>query len=148
MNQARVVYYIDGRIGIKFDPEDVQRLISPRRWLSGDSINAYGALFQAMLPEEKDYALFSTYSVVQVRNKVKDEVLWRSVNKTRFWKRPHWLLPIHREHQLHWVLAVVRTVDQVVLLFDSFGHGPKSWSNDIEVGWHTLYSMHINTGYS
>ncbi|KAF8722731.1 hypothetical protein AX14_009587 [Amanita brunnescens Koide BX004] len=133
LNQSRVVYRSDGRIGIKFDPEDLQQLVTPRGWLGGDCINACGALFQAMLPEEKDYALFSTYNMAQVGAKVKDEVLWRSVYKTKFWKRPHWLLPIYREHQAHWVIAVVRTVDQVVLLFDSFGHGPTSWSDDIEL---------------
>ncbi|KIL60922.1 hypothetical protein M378DRAFT_1061934 [Amanita muscaria Koide BX008] len=132
MNRTRVVKRSDGRIGVVFETDDINRIAKPRQWLSSSSINGCATLFQAIFSSQKDHAIFSTYSLVHIRNNVNDEVLWRNTQGTRFWKRPIWVLPIHRENQSHWVLAIVQVTDRLISVFDSFAQGPKTWSADIE----------------
>lgn len=129
----RLVKRSDGRVGIIFELEDIKRIAMPHQWLSSGCINGCAALFQAMFSNQKDHALFSTYNITHIRNDDDDQVLWRNTRGTRFWKRRIWILPIHRERQSHWVLAIVQVADRRITLFDSFAQGSKVWSTDVKV---------------
>ena len=133
-SSTRVIKRSDGRIGVVFETEDIRRMITPHQWLSSGCINGCAALFQALFSNQGEFAIFSTYTLVHIRSNVNDEVLWRNIRDTRYWKRAIWILPIHRETQSHWVLAILRPADGLIRVFDSFAQRTKSWSADIAVG--------------
>lgn len=102
-------------------------------------INGSAALLQHFFSSMADYsvaatqcAIFSTHDMSRVQYKVSDPDLWRSIKSTTYWTKDIWILPIHRPHDRHWVLAVIYLQSQEVHLFDSFV-GQRQWQIDIEV---------------
>ncbi|KIL57472.1 hypothetical protein M378DRAFT_16228 [Amanita muscaria Koide BX008] len=127
----RVIYRADGRIGIQFDSDDVHRLATSKKWLSDGCINGCASLLHAMFDSEGQWTVFSTHVLPLVHMKLKDDNIWRNTRRTKFWKRPHWIIPIHRKDESHWVLALVDVSKSTVLLFDSFAQVHITWSQDI-----------------
>ncbi len=123
-------------------PDSISLLRNPIAWLDDVCINACAALLQTFfsapqLPSceaSRSCAIFSTHDLVRVREDTPDEYFWRQVNATQYWKKPTWIIPIHRPSpESHWVLCIARPHAHVLFLFDSFGHRG-SWTRDVEVG--------------
>ena len=83
------------------------------------------------IPAER-CAIFSTYDLYRIRYRASDAELWRSTNCHKFWEKNVWIIPIHREAECHWVLAVLYLQDKEIHLFDSLA-GKVSWNHDIQV---------------
>lgn len=123
-------------------PDSICLLRNPIAWLDDVCINACASLLQnffsaPQLPSceaSRSCAIFSTHDLVRVREDTPDEYFWRQVNATQYWKKPTWIIPIHRPSpESHWVLCIARPHVHVLFLFDSFGH-QGSWTRDVEVG--------------
>ncbi|KJA14937.1 hypothetical protein HYPSUDRAFT_106807, partial [Hypholoma sublateritium FD-334 SS-4] len=59
-----------------------------------------------------------------------DSELWRSTHHHKFWEKDVWIIPIHRQTERHWVLAVLYLQHSEVHVFDSLA-GNALWNEDI-----------------
>ncbi|KAJ8469462.1 hypothetical protein ONZ45_g16881 [Pleurotus djamor] len=115
-----------------FDKTDLERLMDPYGWLNAACINSLNLHLSLAIPTAPDYAIFDTYALVHVANKINDEAMWESISNTRFWEKTVFIIPIHRPTQSHWVLSVVRLQTRTYDVFDSFGE-PTHWQSDLEL---------------
>ena len=108
--------------------------------LTDTCINGLSALLQAIIgrdPQHLDTAnqcvIFSSYDLVRIHYKVPDAELWRSTYRREYWKKKIWIIPIHRQAERHWVLAVLHLESKVVHLYDSLGMRQSAWNQDVKV---------------
>ncbi|KAK0227895.1 hypothetical protein IW262DRAFT_1347717 [Armillaria fumosa] len=113
-----------------FDANALSRLYTPTGFLNDDAINRCVALLAEASPTSQAI-VFSTYNVMAMRNGASPDTLWRQTRKLQFWKSTEWIIPIHREHQVHWTVATVNWTTKSVELFDSLADRRES-ARDIQ----------------
>lgn len=113
-----------------FDSDTLRRL-SRKALLNGDAINGCSALLWYLFPRD-DVVLFTSYELRRMQDGTSDEHMWRITKKKAFWTRNLWIIPIHREHQVHWTLGVVDFNACSIEVFDSLADRIQS-EEDIKV---------------
>jgi hypothetical protein len=138
---TRVLRGVDGRLIVKFDPSDLARLGSPVACLNDVCINGGATLLQNVYSSPinptsehcQRCAIMSTFDLPRIRYNFSDDDLWRSIQRTAYWLKDIWVIPIHRSHPAeHWVLCTASLETRELFLFDSFGI-PSQWKQDIQV---------------
>jgi Ulp1 family protease len=116
------------------------RLSNPRGWLNDEAINSVAQLMLwKLLPKKwfnhsKACSVFNSYAFTLVSHNVDDYNLFRNCRDTVYWNRPIWLIPIHREAALHWVLAVVQHKRKTIFFYDPQGIvEASSWADELRV---------------
>ncbi|KAJ7575862.1 hypothetical protein C8J56DRAFT_800901 [Mycena floridula] len=117
------------RTSIDFDRRDLVPLTDKLPLTSG-SVNGLLALLQTISAEGSNVAVFSSFTLEYGARRSND-ILWRQTKDTEFWHKDIWILPVHRLDEFHWVLAILAPRTRTILLFDSFGSGPRSWQRDL-----------------
>lgn len=84
--------------------------------------------------------IFSTYELIRICYKAPNVELWKSTYWHEFWAKDIWIVPIHRQSECHWVLAIVYLQHWEVHLFDSLA-GMASWNRDVQVLFIALMSF-------
>lgn len=136
------------RFKASFEPASIARFISPTAMLNDECINSGALLLQYQLAHAADesnsslgfdarsVALLTTHELVRVQYGVTDDQIWRSVERSEFWSKSVWILPIHRPQ--HWVLCIIYPERKTLHLFDSLADR-RGWNADIKVCTFTLY---------
>jgi Ulp1 family protease len=126
---------------IFFEGRSFERL-RHRRWLNRDCVSTLAAflVYELTNPALSGITHYETmcgvfdsqaFSYVE-RGTFCNLSLYNWCKGAKFWKRPVWLIPIHRKD--HWVLAVVCHNDQRIYMYDSFGQcSKKAWEREVEV---------------
>lgn len=83
-------------------------------------------------------ALLTTHELVRVQYGVTDDQIWRSVERSEFWSKSTWVLPIHRQEAHHWVVCIIYPEKKTLHLFDSFADR-RGWNSDVKVCIFMLY---------
>ncbi|KAJ7583725.1 hypothetical protein C8J56DRAFT_1094564 [Mycena floridula] len=117
------------RTSIDFDRRDLVPLTDKLPLTSG-SVNGLLALLQTISAGGNNVAVFSSF-ILEYGARRSNDILWRQAKDTEFWHKDIWILPVHRLDEFHWVLAVLVPRTRTILLFDSFGSGPRSWRQDL-----------------
>ncbi len=120
-----------------FDDTDMRRLLGPNQILNNICVNECSrilqTLFRASYTTASQCAILSSFDLTRIRGSVPVAEIWRNNEKSRYWNKTKWILPIHRPSETHWVLAVIEVLERRVLVFDSFGSSYKNWSLDLQV---------------
>ncbi|PPQ96642.1 hypothetical protein CVT26_010666, partial [Gymnopilus dilepis] len=121
-----------------FSPQDLGRLSQMGSMLNDVCLNGCAEVLKYYLDKDPvlaagshSCALFTSHDLVRARYKARDEELWRIMSPSQYWSKDVWILPIHRPHQLHWVLCVAYPRYGTVLLYDSLV-GQQLWLNDLK----------------
>jgi Ulp1 family protease len=142
-SRARVLY-LDGGTNTILNQQDLLRLASPTACLNDVCLNGGAAILQAQFSKpasgysesSRRCALLSTFDLLHVRYRATDDELWRHVQRTSYWAKDVWILPIHRTAPAHhWVLAVAHLTSHQLFLFDSFA-SKRPWKQDVKVRGH------------
>lgn len=149
---TRVVLPFDGRPLHEIEASDLARIKSLVGRLNGFLINGIAAAFLSChshptslyTEPARKCAILSTYDLPRVRFRGSDAELWRSVEPTRYWEKPLWLIPIHRQNEEHWVLVVASVHEQTLWFFDSFGEH-RGWRPDLQVGFCLSHDTYIES---
>lgn len=132
--------YLERRWGsFRFEQKELQMLDSGLALLNDICLNGLAAVLQGLFkwdPNRGHYAhqvaIFSTYDLNRIRYQAPDTELWRNTCRAEYWSKETWILPIHRQSERHWVLAVIYPKRREIHLFDSLARN-SSWSRDIKV---------------
>ena len=113
-----------------FTQHDISRLTDINAWLNDICINQCASLLYHYCdsPAKQRCAIFSSFDINTIRQDSVKDPLWRGICHTEFWRRPIWLIPIHRNN--HWLLCVVDTRRRELICFDSFGD-PTPWQESL-----------------
>ena len=126
-----------GRMVSGFDDSDLKRLLGPNKILNDICVNECSrilqTLFSASYTKASQCALLSSFDLTRIRQGLPMTEIWRNNEKSRYWNKTKWILPIHRPSETHWVLAVIEIPERNILVFDSFGSSYKDWSLDLQV---------------
>lgn len=79
------------------------------------------------------FAVLTTYDLALIQCDASKDEIWRSAQKSEFWCRELWIIPIHRARSQHWVLCIVNIKKQEILIYDSLAGPQSSWQDDIQV---------------
>jgi len=151
-NIKRICPRQDGFAPFVFDTSDIDILISDTARLNDVCLNGGAVvLYRYISSVDPTYAqrcaILSTFELVRIRNNVSNNNLWRNIWHTLYWKKPVWILPIHRTQPVgHWVVATIYTDTNEIHLFDSLA-GRRAWKDDVEVSSvHLYHSCARSTG--
>ncbi|KAJ7587929.1 hypothetical protein C8J56DRAFT_1049993 [Mycena floridula] len=116
---------------IRLDRSEIQRLVSSKGWLNSGCINSLAQLISHLLGDAtKRYSILSSF-IVPGAVKDTDSSLWRTAKGAEYWEKDVWIIPVHREEEHHWVLAVIIPSQRAFYLFDSYAGGEQSWESDL-----------------
>jgi Ulp1 family protease len=121
---------------IDLSPSDIQRFASPTAWLNDVCINDGAILLLSHLnpTQSEKIAIISTLAL----STLDDSALWRLSQRSAFWRKTVWLVPIHRKAPYeHWVLGIVDFACQEIRYFDSLAD-MSLWKEDVKV-WVDIY---------
>ncbi|KZP30810.1 hypothetical protein FIBSPDRAFT_1038058 [Athelia psychrophila] len=130
----RSLWRIDFSIGVV----EISMLANSMSCINEICVNSCAMLLQRMFemnhPETASKcAVMSTCNIRDLREGVRDELLWQMVYHTEYWKenKEIWIIPIHRQYNDsgHWVLCVAYMKTRKLLLFDSLGDS--GWTYDV-----------------
>ena len=126
---------------IYISPQAQKRLYESHGWLDDDAINGLSALLHHRILKQTEMrkqthkcAVLSTHVFMLVTNDATWEHLFRHCKYSGSWKRPIWIIPIHRFQ--HWILAVVHHEQKTITFYDSFGFGKNNecdWGQVLQV---------------
>ncbi|KAI9062699.1 hypothetical protein FKP32DRAFT_1573466 [Trametes sanguinea] len=124
---------------------DLRRFEQRESWLNDDCINGGAQALLRYFGATSTYggppALLSSRLFALHCSEAPDDTLWRDCKATRFWEKPVWILPIHRQPDLHWTLAVVYWDERRIGYFDSLAN-PKVWETDVQRVYSLIYKLH------
>ncbi|KAJ7466743.1 hypothetical protein B0H11DRAFT_1733128 [Mycena galericulata] len=120
-----------GSRGDAIEIGDLDSLTTSRGRLNGFCLNGVAATLHAHF-SRASCAVLSTYDLGRIRYNASDDEVWRHVGPTLYWEKSTWLLPIHRAHEEHWVLAIIIVHQRRVFLFDSLA-ARGGWRRDLKV---------------
>ncbi|KIL54052.1 hypothetical protein M378DRAFT_93217 [Amanita muscaria Koide BX008] len=117
---------------VQFTENDVALLRNAASWLNDICINSCALLLQALLTLTDDSqastcAILNSFDLPRIARGAPPDEIWRNTFRTEYWNKSTWILPIHRLADSHWVLAIIKTRERQLLLFDSFGCKEEEW---------------------
>ena len=126
-----------GHMVLGFDHTDMRRLLGPTQILNNICINKCSRILQTLFTSShttaSQCAILSSFDLTRIRGRMPMAEIWRNNEKSGYWNKTKWILPIHRPSETHWVLAVIEVPERKVLVFDSFGSSYQDWSLDLQV---------------
>lgn len=78
-------------------------------------------------------AIFSTFDIHLARYDQPLAEIWRRTQQTQYWKKPVWIIPVHRDVLEHWVVVVVYPAARRILFYDSLASPPSDCPDLIKV---------------
>lgn len=128
---ARSKCAIDSSPAVVFDSDTLRRLSNPQSFLNGEAISGCAALLLTMYGDT-DAAVLSSYELARMLDDTPHENLWRHAKRSQFWRKPIWIIPIHRKDEVHWTVASVHRTQARISVFDSLA-GKDSTVQDLQV---------------
>ncbi|KAF9479003.1 hypothetical protein BDN70DRAFT_807721 [Pholiota conissans] len=136
--------------------DELRILTKTNALLNSSCINGLSALLQRLFTRDPLHSaaanrcvIFSTYDLVRIDYKASDAELWRNTYRTEFWSKDTWIIPIHRQSQCHWVLAVVYLSSGRIHLFDSLaGRVSQRDIRNISIFISRLFKLATRHGHS
>jgi hypothetical protein len=133
-----------------FDPDELEIFRGDDSRLTCSDINNCAALLSWILshsdaaPKVKQCCIFSSYDILKARYSVGIDRLWRCTRSLGFWKKPLWILPVHRAYPMeHWVCMAIIPENKCIYVFDSL-HNDSAWTQELQViayKYHTTVSI-------
>jgi hypothetical protein len=58
------------------------------------------------------------------------DLIWQHSKSTEYWTKSHWIFPIHKPREFHFILCCINRQEHHIWLFDSFSKS--DWSEDLQ----------------
>lgn len=121
-------------------------MLSRDTWLNDECLNGLAEMIHLSawfgFWTAQQCAIFLTHDLLMANYNPTDGEFWKRVKRTEFWLRKIWIVPIHRPHQRHWVLAIVYPYERRIVLYDSLA-GKSHWDSDIKVSINSTLSQQL-----
>jgi hypothetical protein len=110
-----------------FTEPDIKWLETPGKMLDDACINGGALILQYVFtnlattssnPVNK-ITMLTSYDFPHIKHGASDDEIWRVANRSEYWDKGIWILPIHRAEQHHWILCAINVCNNEILTYDS-----------------------------